>query len=304
MQRIAGASFEIPCNKTKVGADRMPNKSSNRCSNLRTFLRRIGTSVIIVTVVGGAVAAPPAEPVGLVTELAGVGNVRQKPDGGPLEPLRELVPGAVVSLAGAARATIVHTPTGTVYELAGPGRFQVQARSIEPLNGAKLSKRGLPPELRAFQLKPLSTMQASIVMRGAAPLRLEGPNGGVLATDELIYRVRGNLTVQTVEVIDPESSDAWPISNTGASLVVGTSVPVRPGRPYTVVVKGTDARGKLTQLSSRFWLIDADAASRLQAARPAESAPLTDLIVYAMAVETAGATATARTAWNTINRRR
>jgi hypothetical protein len=282
----------------------MPNKPRNRWSNPLAGLRHIGASMVVVTVVGSAAAAPTADPVGLVTELAGVGSVAQKPDGGALEPLRELVPGAVVSLAGAARATVVHTPTGTVYELSGPGRFLVQARSIEPLNGSKLSKRGLPPELKAFQLKPLSTMQASIVMRGTAPLRLEGPSGGVLATDELTYRVRGNLTVQTVEVTDPESSDAWPVSNTGASFVVGTSVPVRPGRQYVVVVKGTDARGQSTQLSSRFWLIDADAASRLQAARPATSAPLTDLIVYAMALETAGATATARAAWTTINERR
>jgi hypothetical protein len=290
--------------KTQVDSYRMPYKSRNHWPNALASLRHIGASMVIVTAVGSAAAAPPAEPVGLVTELSGVGSVAQKPDGGPLETLRELMPGAVVSLAGAARATVVHTPTGTVYELSGPGRFQVQARSIEPLNGAKLSKRGLPPELRTFQLKPLSTMQASIVMRGAAPLRLEGPNGGVLATDELTYRVRGNLTVQTMEVTDPESSDAWPVSNTGASFVVGTSVPARPGRQYAVVVKGTDARGQSTQLSSRFWLIDADAAARLQAARPAASAPLTDLIVYAMSLETAGATATARAAWTAINERR
>ena len=207
--------------KTQVDSHRMPYKLRNHWPNALAGLRHIGASMVIVTAVGSAAAAPPAEPVGLITELAGVGSVSQKPDGGALEPLRELMQGAVVSLASAARATVVHTPTGTVYELSGPGRFQVQARSIEPLNGAKLSKRGLPPELRAFQLKPLSTMQASIVMRGAAPLRLEGPNGGVLATDELTYRVRGNLTVQTVEVTDPESSDAWPVSNAGASFVVG-----------------------------------------------------------------------------------
>ena len=290
--------------ETQVDSHQMNYKSRHHWPNPLAGLRHVGAFLVIVTAVGSAAAAAPAEPVGLVTELSGVGSVAQKPDGGTLELLRELVPGAVVSLAGAARATVVHTPTGTVYELAGPGRFQVQTRSIEPLNGARLAKRGLPPELRAFQLKPLSTMQASIVMRGAAPLRLEGPNGGVLAADELTYRVRGNLTVLAVEVVDLESSEAWPVSNSGTSFGVGTSVPVRSGRRYSVVVKGTDVRGLSTQLSSRFWLIEADPAARLQGARPAASAPMTDLIVYAMALESAGATATARTTWDTINERR
>jgi hypothetical protein len=253
---------------------------------------------------GSAAAAPVVEPVGLVTELLGSGSVAQKPDGGRLETLSELVPGAVISLAGAAKATVVHMPTGTVYELTGPGRFRIQARSIEPINGAKLAQRGLPPELRAFRLKPLSTMQASVVMRGVAPVRLDGPNGGVLDTNELTYRVRGNLTVHAVQVVDMDSSDAWPVASSGAAFGIGSSVPVRSGRQYTVVVDGTDARGKPMQLSSRFWLIGADAAASLQAARPAEEASLTDLIVYAMALETAGATATARSTWNTINERR
>lgn len=249
-------------------------------------------------------AAPATEPVGLVTELAGSGSVAQKPEGGPLELLGEFVPGAVISLAGAARATVVHTPTGTVYELTGPGRFRVQSRSIEPINGAKLMQRGLPPELRAFRLKPLSTMQASVVMRGVAPVRLDGPSGGVLGTNELTYRVRGALTVQSVQVVDVDGSEAWPVAYAGAEFAIGSSVPVRPGRQYTVVVYGTDARGKPMQLASRFWLIDADAAASLQAARPVVAAPLTDFIVYAMALETAGATATARSTWNTINERR
>ena len=69
-------------------------------------------------------------------------------------------------------------------------------------------------------------------------------------------------------------------------------------------MKGADARGRVTELSSRFWLIEADAAQRLKAARPSADASLTDFIVYAMALETAGATASARTAWTSVNERR
>jgi hypothetical protein len=71
-----------------------------------------------------------------------------------------------------------------------------------------------------------------------------------------------------------------------------------------VQVKGADSRGKPVELSSRFWLIDGDAAKRLKAARPQAGASVTDLIVYAMALESAGATATARETWRTVNERR
>ena len=46
------------------------------------------------------------------------------------------------------------------------------------------------------------------------------------------------------------------------------------------------------------------AAARLTAARPGVDATLTELIVYAKALESAGATASARAAWQQVNERR
>lgn len=252
-----------------------------------------------------AAAAPAkSEPVALVTEMTGTGSVAQKPDGGALEQLLELAPGAVVSLAGGARAVVVHTSTGTVYELAGPGRFRVQAKGIDALEGARLIRRELPAAIRSFQLKPLSTMQASVVMRGAAPVRLDGPNGGVLSAEELDYRIRGKLAAQSVEIIEADGKVSTSVRDASATFNAASAATLRPGNRYTVLVKGTDERGQRTELSSRFWLIDTDAAARLKAARPGADATLTDLIIYAMALESAGATASARATWDIINERR
>jgi hypothetical protein len=79
---------------------------------------------------------------------------------------------------------------------------------------------------------------------------------------------------------------------------------LQPGKHYRVLVRGTDSRGRATELSARFWLIDTAAAARLTAARPGVDATVTDLIVYAMALESSGATASARTAWQQVNDRR
>jgi hypothetical protein len=249
-------------------------------------------------------ATPPPESVALVTEIAGAGTVTQKPDGGPLEQLHELRPGAVVVLQAGTRAVIVHTPTGAVFDLTGPGRFRIQPNGIDALDGARLARRELPAAIKSFQLKPLSTMQASIVMRGAAPARLDGPNGGVVTEEELNFRVRGGVAVTTVELSELEGGRREPIRDAGVSFNVARIAAVQPGKRYALVLKGTDAQGKPIELAARFWIVNGDTAARLQAARPAQDAALTDLIVYAMALESAGATASARSAWQQINERR
>lgn len=248
-------------------------------------------------------ASPRAEPVALVTELAGSGSVAQKPDGGALEQLHELLPGAVVTLSAGARAVVVHTASGAVYDLGGPGRYKVQPQALEALSG-RLARRELPPEIKSFQLKPLSTMQASIVLRGSAPARLEGPAGGVLSADELAYRIRGDVQAPSLELIDADGQSVVTVREAPGVFNPAQATALQPGRQYVVRVKGTDARGKPVELTSRFWLVDTDAATRLRAARPVENASLTDLIVYAMALETGGATATAREVWRVVNERR
>jgi hypothetical protein len=260
--------------------------------------------LLIAATAGTAAAQVPTEPVALITELAGTGSVAQNPQDGALEQLHELWPSAIVSLARGARAVVVHTPTGSVYELAGPGRFRVRASGVDALEGAKLAKRDLPPAIRSFQLKPLSTMQASIVMRGTPTVQLEGPDGGVLSGEELNYRVRGTLATQSVELIEAEGTTRSPISGSGTTFNPASVATVQPGKQYRVLVRGTDSRGRATELSARFWLIETAAAARLTAARPGVDATLTELIVYAMVLESAGATASARSAWQLVNERR
>lgn len=261
-------------------------------------------AILLIAAAMGIAARVPTEPVALVTELAGAGSVAKNPQGGALEQLHELAPGAIVSLTRGARAVVVHTPTGTVYDLAGPGRFRVRSSGVDALEGAKLAKRELPPAIRSFQLKPLSTMQASMVMRGAPPVRLDGPDGGVLSGEELNYRVRGTLEIRNVELIETEGATHSSIHASDTVFNPARVAIVHPGKQYLMRVSGNDLRGRATELSARFWLIDTQAAARLTAARPGMDATVTELIVYAMALESAGATASARTVWQQANERR
>jgi hypothetical protein len=262
-------------------------------------------AVLGCVLLAGALAAHAApEPVALVTEISGTASVAQRPDGGVLEMLHELRVGAVVTLSSGAHAVVVHTGSGVVYDLSGPGRFRVQGGGVDGLNGARVARRELPPEIRSFQLKPQSAMQANIVMRGGTPMWLEGPSGGVLGADELTYRIHGNVGKPSVEVTTLSGTAIVVALEASSAFNPAGAASIKPGTRYLLLVKGTDNRGKPVELSSSFWVIDSESAVRLKSARPRSDATTTDLIVYALALEGAGASATAQETWRAVNARR
>lgn len=268
------------------------------------MLRNCRAVLGCVLLAGTLAAHASPEPVALVTELSGTAVVAQKPDGGTLEVLHELRVGAVVTLNSGARAVVVHTASGIVYDLSGPGRFRVQGKGVDALNGARLARRELPQSIRSFQLKPLSAMQANIVMRGGTPVWLDGPSGGVLGTDELNYRIQGNVVTPKVEITALGGNAIVVVQQASSAFNPASATSIQRGTRYLLLIKGTDGRGKPIELSSSFWLIDSESAARLKAARPVAEATTTDLIVYALALESAGATATAQETWRVVNARR
>lgn len=249
-----------------------------------------------------SIAAPlaAAEPVALVTELAGTGTLGVKQRSAPLELLQDLAPGARLRLASGARATVVHTASGVVYELAGPGVFRVQAKAVEGVDAkARLTRRELPPEIRTYKLNPAIAAQASIILRSAAG-DLEGPDGGVLSDDELRYRVSGELRQARFEVLDETGAVVLRIDAPQDGVELKERHAWAPGRPYRVQLSGLDRNGRPRTAAARFTVLAPDAVERLRREQPASRAATTDWIVYALALESLGANASARTIWRAL----
>jgi hypothetical protein len=248
-------------------------------------------------------AAPieAVEPVALVTELAGAGTYGVEPQASALELLQDLAPGARLTLARGARAVVVHTASGVVYELFGPGSFRVQATAVQASDGkARINRRELPPEIRAYKLNPARAAQASIVLRSGSDFHLDGPDGGVLSEDELRYSVSGNLTETRLDVLDEQGSHVLHVDGPdGVFPLKGRHVWVA-GHRYRVQVSGTDARGRPALLQAAFLLLPPDAMVRLRSRQPVDATATTDWIVYALALESSGANATARTIWRSL----
>jgi hypothetical protein len=74
-----------------------------------------------------------------------------------------------------------------------------------------------------------------------------------------------------------------------------------PGERYSVQVSGTDAKGRAVTLRARFELVPPDAAARLRAQQPKAATAATDWVVYALALESVGANATARPIWRRLS---
>lgn len=258
--------------------------------------------LIFVLLASVAVPAMAAEPVALVTELSGKGRVGAKTQSSALELLQDLVPGTQVTLAGGARAVIVHTASGIVYEALGPGSFRVSPKSIDAVEStARISRRDLPSEIRTYRLNPSVAAQASVVMR-ASEARLEGPDGGVLDEDELTYRIRGALRDAQIEVIDERGSSIVHIDSVEADTFdLKDRYSWVPGERYSIQVSGKDAKGRALELRARFQVTPAETSARLRAQRPPQATPATDWIIYALALESVGANATARPIWRRIS---
>jgi hypothetical protein len=196
---------------------------------------------------------------------------------------------------------VVHTAAGVVYELNGPGSFAVRDRSIDAADrSARLTRRELPPEIRAYRLDPSAAVQASLVMRGGG-VRLDGPDGGVLADHELRYRVQGAVDGGSLEVFDAQGTRVLQLADEGGSYDLKGRVAWLPGAQYVVQAGGRLPGGRPALLTSRFRLLDPAVASELTRLRPAAGAPTTDWIVYALALESRGADASARPIWQALN---
>lgn len=104
--------------------------------------RFIGMAILVAN---AAVAAPPA-PVAIVSDATGTAYVMNSTRAVRVTMLSELQPGQVLQLEPGSRVVVAFLPGGSVFELAGAGRFRVGVGSIEPLDSKNPPrKRDTPP---------------------------------------------------------------------------------------------------------------------------------------------------------------
>ncbi len=106
----------------------------------------------------GAFAAPAS--VAIVSDTTGDAYVMTASNATRLTLLSELQPGQVLKLESGSRVVVAFLPGGSVYELAGAGRFRIGAQTVEPLDTRNLPrKRELPVSLQSLAVKASDVSQ-------------------------------------------------------------------------------------------------------------------------------------------------
>jgi len=108
--------------------------------------------------------------------------------------------------------------------------------------------------------------------------------------------VLGNLRQPRLEVLDETGAIVFTAASAATYPLAGQHAWV-PGQRYTVRVSGQDAKERPVVLTAHFLLVPDDRRKQLRSQRPGASAAPTEWIVYALALESVGADASARPIW-------
>jgi hypothetical protein len=204
-----------------------------------------------------------AQAVAILTEIEG--SVRLIEHGRTLRPevAEPIDRGAIALLEPHARIVLAYPGAGSIYELRGPGRFEVRSDVVLLRSGSgSLARRDLASALRALSIRPEgTTLQGSAAMRGAGALLLQadGPTGSQFARDpiRICWRPLGKPWTYQVRLIDDEGIVVFEAGTAESTFELPTEIPLRPNAPYLWRVLAMGPNGQSAEAVGEFRRLDA-----------------------------------------------
>jgi hypothetical protein len=258
-----------------------------------------------------AIAWPPAlraeEPPGLVIDVQGSATLAGN---GRLAILAGLAPGAEVSLAPAARVTVLDSASGRQFELIGPGAFRWTNGMVEVVRPGKIVMRAPGNEsMKEVRLRTARIAQASISMRGGEenrPVRLAFPVSTWLLERPAEFRwepVTG-AKMYRFQLTDSTGRALHETSTAGTFVALPVSVALEAGHTYGWQVWAELADGRTPDGWSEFGLAGPDLRARVERDRPPPDARFSDRLLYALLLEELGVRDDAAQLWQQLARER
>jgi len=244
-----------------------------------------------------------AESVAMVTDLSGAVTFADGGANRTLDILDDLVPGMAVQVQEGASVVLVYFASGTEYRIAGPARFKVgdtelegetgDARTLVLVTDQKLSDVG-------------KVAMAAVIMRGTGQgVKLLEPRHTILGGEpdfrweafEDAGDYHFTLTDEDGEVL----ADQW-VEGTEKRFPAG--VVLDAGSTYFWKVESRLSNGKAVSGEADFRLLTAEEKSLVEALRPVGTAPVSELVLYAVLLEQKGLLQQAREQWAVVADRR
>ena len=240
------------------------------------------------------------EPLGLVIDVQGSATLAGK---GRLAILAGLAPGAEVSLAPAARVTVVDSASGRQFDLIGPGAFRWTKGTVEIVRPGKIVARAPGNDaIKEVRLRTARIAQASISMRGgeeSRPVRLAFPVSTWLLDRPAQFRwepVAGAKTYR-FQLTDSTGRPLHEARTAGTSVELPAAVVLEAGHTYGWQVWAELADGHTPDGWTEFGLAGPDLRARVERDRPAANARFSDRLLYALLLEELGVREDAAKLW-------
>lgn len=236
-----------------------------------------------ITMVSSAVFAAP---VAVVTDMQGKAVGESK----PVALLAEVEGDARVQLDASARMVVVYYSSGTEYSLRGPAVIQFKAAGPEAVSGNAPEKRqaALTAGAKEVKLKPGGLARAAYMMMGApsALKLLELTDTRSLeAKPELRWAALDSARHYEVRVTREGTGTVFATTTTGTSVRFPNEVSLEPDVKYTWRVAALLRDGTRATSVGEFSIVPDELRAEVVAARPAESAPLSQKVAYALWLE-------------------
>lgn len=209
--------------------------------------------------------------------------------------------GTEISLAEGAKLVLTHYQTKSHMSFSGPVQFRVGEKDVRKLSGAEPLTRKLPVEAtRTAQGFKGRVVPAAMVMKGAAPsVVLRQPLAGESVLDD---QLEISWTSTQPEVRFQVFAGKRLVGEkrlSGNQARLADIAVLEPGKSYRMVAS---AGGK--DLAISFRTLSKPQQNALAKLKPAADAALDQWVVYAMALEQAGAASSARAIWRKVSQQR
>jgi hypothetical protein len=246
----------------------------------------------------------------LVTEVAGNAEIEGK---GLVVTLAEIQDGALVNVPTGAQVIAVDLGSGLEYVLKGGGHYIVTARGPNSADGKAIEAKPLPvknlPNVRGTRIAADSVAQASLVMRSTqkdkVPLLVSPVRTAVISeTPVFLWNAVADVSGYRLSISNRAGETIWEVPTHETEMALPADHKLLPGEHYQWRVAAIGDGGTLSDASATFWVIQADAMTRLARLKPGADAPLGRRVLYAIQLQEAGALAEAKQLWKTLSHER
>ncbi len=259
-------------------------------------------ALFVVTAIGAAAQ----EPVAMVTDLTGGGEIAVNGDVSPAEILSYLSLDVRVRLDDGGALTLVYFDSSQEFTFTGPAEFAIGADGPDVISGAA-------PETKRQQLAEQTSLspdavrgyrQSSLVLRGEAKnkLRLLTPRNTSVAETHPVFRwerIAESAHYRFVLTNDIGRTLVKVLVN-APELRLGEEIPMERGAFYTWQVDATLDSGETYSSSADFIVLTGEQRNEVESLRPDASASFTERVIYAQYLEQMDLVEQAHSYWKAL----